>query len=84
MFNQEFSSFKPTSYLGTPKATEPPSGQAKEAEAQVSQLEVSKAPLLQKLKDLEEVQRLKRAAVMKEVDGKKRPGDDGQNRWKIP
>jgi len=40
---------------------------AKEAEAQVAQLEAGKAPLLQKLKDLEEIQRLKRAAVTKEA-----------------
>ena len=45
----------------------PSFSQAKEAEAKLAELEAGKAPLLQKLKDLEEIQRLKRAAVTKEA-----------------
>ena len=34
----------------------------------MAKLEAEKAPLLQRLKDLEEIQRLKRAAVIKEAE----------------
>lgn len=45
--------------------------QAKAAEAQVAKLDAERAPLLARLKELEEIQKVKRAAVQKEAHPKK-------------